>query len=70
MIKDMDWSGELAWRCDHCNEALELTQVTVTYMNNSFTTDMPCCPVCGQAVVSEELALGKMAEVEKILEDK
>ena len=70
MIKEIDFSQEMAWRCASCDKALELTQVTVTYMNNSFTTEMPCCPQCGQVVVSEELAMGKMAEVEKILEDK
>ncbi len=70
MIKEIDWSRELAWRCAVCDQALELMQVTVTYMNNSFTTEMPGCPQCGQVVVSEELAMGKMAEVEKILEDK
>jgi hypothetical protein len=31
---------------------------------------MPHCPNCNQVLVPEELALGKMAEVEKILEDK
>lgn len=70
MIPDMDWSPELAWRCAVCDHPLQLEQVTVSYMGNSFTTDMPCCPQCGQVLVPEELALGKMAEVEKILEDK
>jgi hypothetical protein len=28
------------------------------------------CPVCGLAYVSEELARGRMREVEKALEDK
>jgi hypothetical protein len=45
-------------------------QVTVSYLGNRFTTEMPRCPRCGQALVSEDLALGKMAEVEGILEDK
>jgi len=70
MKSDKDWGDELAWHCSACDRPLELGQVTVTYMNNSFTTDMPRCPGCGRVMVPEALALGKMAEVEKILEDK
>jgi hypothetical protein len=64
------WSDELAWRCAACDRPLELGQVSVAYMNNSFTTKMPRCPGCGLVLVPEALALGKMAEVERILEDK
>ncbi len=70
MKNDDDWSAELAWHCVPCNRPLELGQVTVTYMDNSFTTQMPRCPGCGQVLVPEGLAMGKMAEVEQILEDK
>jgi hypothetical protein len=31
---------------------------------------LPRCPRCGLVFIPEELALGKMAEVEKLLEDK
>jgi hypothetical protein len=44
--------------------------ITVTYMGNRFATDLPHCPSCGMVLVSEEIALGKMAEVEQALEDK
>jgi hypothetical protein len=70
MKDDMDWGPELAWQCEQCSTPLELGQVAVSYMGNSFTTDMPFCPQCKQVLVPEELAMGKMAEVEKILEDK
>lgn len=60
----------LDWRCDPCDCPLELGDVTVTYLDNRFTTPMPRCPKCVQPLVSESLALGKMAEVESILEDK
>jgi hypothetical protein len=70
MKSDNDWADELEWHCADCGRPLELGQVTVTYMENSFTTDMPHCAHCGAVLVPEELALGKMAEVEKILEDK
>lgn len=70
MKEDQTWTEELAWHCADCHRPLELGQVTVSYMDNSFTTEMPRCPGCGSVLVPEDLALGKMAEVEKILEDK
>ena len=70
MKSENDWTDELSWRCAACDRPLELGQVTVTYMDNSFTTEMPRCAQCGLVLVPEALALGKMAEVEKILEDK
>lgn len=32
--------------------------------------DLPRCPKCGLVLITEELARGKMLEVEKALEDK
>lgn len=61
---------DLNWKCDRCHQDLVLGPITVTYMGNRFTTDLPHCPSCGLVLISEELALGKMAEVEQILEDK
>ncbi|MFZ7125641.1 MAG: DVU_1557 family redox protein [Desulfobacterales bacterium] len=58
------------WQCDKCDAHLVIGPVSVTYMGNRFTTDMPHCPACGMVLVTEELAMGKMAEVEQILEDK
>ena len=70
MKSDVDWTDELSWRCAPCDRPLTRGEVTVSYMGNRFTTEMPYCPQCGQVLVPEKLALGKMAEVEKILEDK
>ena len=56
--------------CLRCNLPLEMGKVAVNYMGNSFPVDLPRCPGCGQVFVQEDLALGKMAEVEKLLEDK
>ena len=53
-----------------CDEFLKLDKVRIDYMNGSFTVMLPCCPKCGVALVPEEIALGKMLEVEKLLEDK
>jgi hypothetical protein len=45
-------------------------KVNVAYLGSKFPVDLLQCPQCGQAFVPEELAMGKMAEVERILEDK
>jgi hypothetical protein len=49
---------------------LEPGQVEMTYQGHTFPVDVLCCPVCGQAFVPEELAKGRMQEVEQSLEEK
>ena len=49
---------------------MELGPVQLSYMGNSFTLELPRCPTCGQILIPEDLATGRMAEVERILEDK
>ena len=61
---------DLLWRCEACDRSMEIGPVTVTYVGHSFTVDLARCPGCGRAMISEDLAMGKMAEVEQILEDK
>lgn len=61
---------DLQWMCEKCGQRLVVGQVTVEYLGNRFTIDLPKCPECGFVHISEELATGKMAEVEQILEDK
>jgi len=61
---------DLTWVCDRCHENLVKGKVTVEYLDNQFVTDLPVCPKCGRAYISEDVAMGKMAEVEQILEDK
>ncbi len=56
--------------CAKCNIALEERQVEFSYMGAVFHHDFPCCPSCGQIFISEEIAKGKMTEVEQELEDK
>lgn len=57
-------------RCASCNEPMELGPVTMEYMGNEFVVELPVCQACGMVLVPEELAVGKMHEVEQILEDK
>jgi hypothetical protein len=58
------------WICAQCQIPLEIAKVNVGYLDSAFPVDLPRCPICGQVLISEELATGKMAEVEKQLEDK
>ena len=56
--------------CASCAVPLEPRKVTIRYLKSAFPAELLGCPVCGQVYVSEELAMGKMAEVERTLEDK
>ncbi|HNR96851.1 MAG: hypothetical protein BWY10_01619 [Chloroflexi bacterium ADurb.Bin180] len=58
------------WVCVRCGVPLEPGKVNVGYLDSAFPVDLPRCPRCGQVLIAEELALGKMADVEKQLEDK
>lgn len=58
------------WTCGVCGKQLEVARVGFTYMKGNFEVELPACAECGLVLVSEELANGKMAETERILEDK
>ena len=58
------------WLCSKCGVPLELGQVEVAYRGSKYPVHLPRCPRCGLVFIPEQLALGKMAEVEKLLEDK
>jgi hypothetical protein len=67
----MNFSLEAAeWSCSACSGRLELIKVGFTYMKGNFEVDLPACRKCGLVLVPEQLANGKMAEAERILEDK
>ncbi|MFZ3048486.1 MAG: DVU_1557 family redox protein [Desulfatirhabdiaceae bacterium] len=70
MSQNYSHPDDLTWTCSKCHVHLVVRPATLTYMGNRITADLPQCPVCGFVLISEELALGKMAEVEQILEDK
>jgi len=61
---------DLEWKCARCDRELVVGPVNVEYLGNRFTTELAKCPRCGFVLVSEEVAMGKMAEVEHMLEDK
>ncbi|MTJ81479.1 MAG: hypothetical protein F8N37_10720 [Telmatospirillum sp.] len=56
--------------CARCAVPLSPGKVTVSYMGSSFEVELPRCPRCLRAFVPEDLALGKMAQVEQALEEK
>jgi hypothetical protein len=58
------------WVCARCGVALEQKTMAVTYLGSAFDVSLPYCPQCGRTLVPQSLALGKMAEVEALLEDK
>lgn len=57
-------------RCGRCERDLETASVTISYLGSAFQVDLLRCPICRQVFVPEDLAMGKMADVEKQLEDK
>ncbi|HHW45173.1 hypothetical protein GFC01_00510 [Desulfofundulus thermobenzoicus] len=65
-----DLNAENVYECLKCGVPLEPGKVTVSYMGSSFPVELLKCKKCGQVLVTEELALGRMLEVEKVLEDK
>jgi hypothetical protein len=58
------------WSCARCGEPLQRSKVMISYLGNAYQVDLLKCPSCGLVFIPEDLALGKMAEVEKALEDK
>ena len=63
-------SPEQGWMCANCSQPLVPGKVDIIYLGNSFSVELLKCPSCGMVLLPEELATGKMAEVEKTLEDK
>jgi NAD-dependent SIR2 family protein deacetylase len=56
--------------CVKCGIALTPGKVTLSYMGSNFPVELPKCCRCGQVYITEELARGKMQQVEATLEDK
>ncbi|MHC1743188.1 MAG: DVU_1557 family redox protein [Syntrophobacteraceae bacterium] len=70
MSQEPEPSRAAGWMCLKCEVPLESSKVGVSYLGSTFPVDLLRCPRCGLTMIPEELALGKMAEVEKLLEDK
>lgn len=63
-------SEEKIWSCMKCSLPLEIAKVGISYLGNTFPADLLRCPGCGFVFIPEDLALGKILEVERLLEDK
>lgn len=61
---------DFPWICDGCKKKLEPRKVKVSYLSGNFEVELMQCPRCKAVFIGEELAEGKMLEVEKGLEDK
>jgi hypothetical protein len=61
---------ETGWLCAACDLPLQLAVVKLTYLDETFAADLHSCPSCQQVFVSEEQAVVKMAQAERMLEDK
>jgi uncharacterized protein with PIN domain len=56
--------------CDRCKVEMQLMEAQFMSLKRSFRHKIPRCPQCGQVYIPEELARGRMHEVETALEDK
>lgn len=66
-VPEADSAG---WRCASCDEELVLRPVELEYLDSLFNVELPTCPRCGMVLIPENLAMGKMNQVEHLLEDK
>lgn len=67
---DAENKQNMPWICDKCKKELVLRKVKVRYLEGNFEVELMRCPVCDMVFIEEDLAMGKMLEVEKDLEDK
>lgn len=56
--------------CNKCKCSLEEMDTQFAYLDKKFRHKVLRCPKCGQVFIPEELAKGKMAQLEKSLEEK
>lgn len=56
--------------CARCQKELQPIKTYLTYLEHSFYADILKCPECGEVYIPEELAKGRIADVEMQLEDK
>ncbi|HIU25463.1 MAG TPA: hypothetical protein IAC50_03050 [Candidatus Copromorpha excrementigallinarum] len=56
--------------CNKCRCHLEEIETQFTYLDRKFRHKVLRCPECGQVYIPEDLAKGKVAQLEKSLEEK
>jgi hypothetical protein len=65
-----EFEGAEGWLCARCGVSLVPGKTTLNYLGRDFEVELMRCSGCGKAFIGEALALGKMLEVERSLEDK
>jgi hypothetical protein len=70
MSKHPPEEKKTGWVCGKCGSPLETAPVNVNYLGSGYPVDLLICKSCKRPLVPAELALGKMLEVEKLMEDK
>lgn len=58
------------WHCFRCKEEMIDDQLMMTYLEIEAPLEGLACPKCGAKYVTEEVAVGKLARGEKMIEDK
>lgn len=56
--------------CARCGVGLKEKEISFSYLDHRFTHTLPACPSCGQVFLSEELVNGRVADLEKVFEEK
>lgn len=62
--------SDTKWKCLKCDEELVQGNTLFNYLGMSFSHDVLRCPKCRKVFIPRELAEGRMAEVEMMMEDK
>lgn len=70
MSTTLSFTHPTTWRCAACDQDLQARKVAVSYLHSVFHVELMACPECGFVLVPADLALGRMLEVEQLLEDK
>lgn len=70
MNNSLKLTQKIPWKCGKCGGELQRGSVKASYLGNDFVVEELKCLNCGLVLIDEELALGKMFEVEQSLEDK
>ena len=59
-----------AWVCGKCGSPLEAISLNVSYLGSGYPVELMACKKCKRPLIPADMALGKMLEVEKMMEDK
>lgn len=69
-MNDQTSQQEVNIECAKCGIKLTLGKVQLTYLGSSFPVELYRCTQCSMVYIPEELANGKMKQVEASMEDK